>query len=124
MDVRTARHDGFDRIVFEFSGNPPDYRLEYIEPPIVADPSGLPIEIAGDAFLWVRFEPANAHDDDGNPTFSTGELTPGLPALLEVERIGDFEAVVSYVLGLSEEVDFRVAALDEPYRLAIDVEHP
>ncbi len=126
VDVRFARHEGFDRIVFEFQGGLPGYRIQYVDPPILADPSGLPVDIAGSAFLSVRFEPAAAHDPDtGTPTY-TGplEIAAGLPALIEAERTGDFEAVLSWALGLSQEVDFRVYSLEDPFRIAIDVAHP
>ncbi len=126
VDVRVARHAGFDRIVFEFQGGLPGYRIQYVDPPIVADASGLPVEIAGNAFLSIRFEPAAAHDPDtGTPTY-TGplEIAAGLPSLLEAERTGDFEAVLNWALGLSQEVDFRVYPLQDPFRVAIDVAHP
>ncbi len=126
VDVRFARHEGFDRIVFEFQGGLSGYRIQYVDPPILADPSGFTVEIAGNAFLSVRFEPAAAHDPDtGTPTY-TGplEIAAGLSSLLEAERTGDFEAVLSWALGLSQEVDFRVYALENPLRVAIDVAHP
>ncbi len=126
VDVRFARHEGFDRIVFEFQGGRPGYLIQYVDPPIIADPSGLPVDIAGSAFLSVRFKPAAAHDPDtGTPTY-TGplEIAAGLPSLLEAERTGDFEAVLSWALGLSQEVDFRVYPLQDPFRVAIDVAHP
>ncbi|MEE9285860.1 MAG: hypothetical protein V3V35_09065 [Dehalococcoidia bacterium] len=125
-DVRTGRHPTFDRIVFEFQDNVPGYRIEYVEPPILQDASGLPVEIAGSAFLQVRFNPAAAHDPvTGEPTY-TGprEIADGLPALVEAEQTGDFEAYVTWVLGLTEETDFKVSVLQDPFRLVIDVAHP
>jgi hypothetical protein len=124
MHVRTGEHEGYDRITFEFEGERPGYRVEYVQPPITQDPSDLPVEVAGDAFLRIRLESAAAHDDSGNPTFAQMELTPGYTTLLEAEQIGDFEGVVNWVLGLSEEVDFRVGTLDSPPRIYIDVLHP
>jgi hypothetical protein len=97
-----------------------------VDPPIIADPSGLEVEIAGAAFLQVRMEPAAGHDPDtGEPTY-TGELElkPGLEQLLEVERTGDFEGVLLWVLGLASKEDFRVDTLQDPPRLVIDVAHP
>ena len=37
---------------------------------------------------------------------------------------GDFEGGLTWVLGFSEEADFRVFALPEPFRIVIDVAHP
>jgi hypothetical protein len=47
-----------------------------------------------------------------------------LPSLVEAERTGDFEGVLTWVLGLNEEAGFRVYELEEPYRLVVDVAHP
>jgi hypothetical protein len=124
-DVRIAEQEGFDRIVFEFEGGVPGYRIEYVEPPIIKDPSGMEVQIAGDAFLAIRMEPAVAHDPNtGAPTFEPQELTPALPAIIEAEQTGDFEAVLTWVLGLSGELPFRVDEFNSPDRLTIDVRHP
>ena len=111
-------------MVFEFTDALPGYSIEYVQSPIAACGSGLPVTIAGDAFLLMRMTPAAAHDEQGNVTFGTTELTPGLPTILEVESTCDFEGEVTWVLGLSEEVDFNVFFLTDPYRLVIDVSHP
>ena len=124
VDVRTGQHEGFDRVVFEFAGALPGYRVEYVSPPITACGSGFTATIAGDAFLRVRMTPAAAHDEQGNATSGTTELTPGLPTLLEVESTCDFEGIVIWVLGLSEEVDFSVLDLADPFRIVVDVAHP
>ncbi|MBI2912977.1 MAG: hypothetical protein HYY03_03560 [Chloroflexi bacterium] len=126
VDVRAARHEGFDRIVFEFQGGLPGYRIEYVQPPILGDASGLPITIEGAAFLRARFRSAAAHDPDTGAQTYTGprELSPGLPSLVEAQETGDFEAILTWVLGLTEEADFQVYDLQDPYRIAIDVGHP
>jgi len=127
-DVRTGRHDeGFDRVVFEFSDGIPCYRIEYVRPPILADPSGLEVEMDGAAFLQVRMESATAVDLSGatpRVTCCRSTITTGFPSLVDLEKIGDFEAVLLYVLGLSEEADFRVFELEDPGRIVIDVQHP
>ncbi len=124
-DVRTDEHTTFDRITFEFQGGLPGYRVRYVEAPIIADPSGLEVEIAGTALLEVRMEPAAGHDPNTGDETYTGplELKPGLPSLLEAERTGDFEAVLTWVLGVSEKADFRVLTLQDPPRLVVDVGH-
>jgi hypothetical protein len=124
-DVRAASHDGFDRIVFEFEdGALPGYTVEYITPPATACGSGGDLEVAGGALLQVRFYPANAHTEAGGPTVEFQELTPGLPSIVEVESACDFEAVVIWAVGLTEESDFAVTELSEPVRLVIDIAHP
>ena len=124
-DVRAARHEGFDRVVFDFAvTSRPGYRVEYVTAPIQQCGSGNQETIAGSAFIQVRMTPAAAHDDAGQPTFGTNELLPGLPTLLEVQQTCDFEGIVTWVLGLSEEVDFVVSALADPFRVVVDVAHP
>jgi hypothetical protein len=124
--VRIGRHEGFDRIVFQFRGQVPGYRVAYVQPPIVQDASGLPVDIDGSAFLQARFAPASGFDFDlGVPSYTgPNEFTPSLPTLLEAERTGDFEAVLTWTLGLRRAVDFRVLKLSNPPRVVIDVEHP
>jgi hypothetical protein len=123
VDVRTGRHEGFDRAVFELTGAPPYYNVEYIDTPLGCA-SGEPVEIAGAAFLQVRLEPAAGHDEEGNTTFEPLELTPGLLSIVELESTCDFEGVVIWVLGLTAEVDFRVLTLEDPLRLVVDVAQP
>lgn len=126
QDVRTAEHDTFDRITFEFSAGIPGYDVRYVEPPIAYDPRGDEMAIDGAAFIVVRMERAAGYDPNtGNQTYlGPLELKPALPSLLEAERIGDFEAVLSWALGLSAEADFRVTTLEDPPRLVVDVAHP
>ena len=127
-DVRTGLHDeGFDRVTFEFEGGATGYRIEYVDPPITEDPSDLPVEIDGNAFLRVVFFSASAVDlstDTPRVTCCVSVIMTGFPSLVDLKATGDFEATLSYVLGLSEEVDFRVGTLQNPYRIYIDVAHP
>lgn len=124
-DVRYGRHETFDRVVFDFRDARPGYRIEYVTPPIVQDGSGLPVHISGEGFLQVRFNVAVAHDDAGQPTYlGPREIFPALPALLEIEQTGDFEAYVTWVIGLPGELPFRVLELSDPYRIALDIKHP
>ena len=124
IDVRTGLHEGFDRVVFEFETSRPGYRVEYVTPPIQQCGSGNEEPVDGSAFIQVRMTPAAAHDDVGQPTFGATELLPGLATILEVQQTCDFEGIVTWVLGLSEEVDFVVSALPDPFRVVVDVAHP
>jgi len=124
-DVRTGAHADYDRITFEFEGTErPHYRVEYITAPATGCASGEPALVGGAALLRVQFTPANAHNETGATTIPANELTPALTTLREAELICDFEADVQWAVGLSEEVDFRVIALDNPPRIAVDVAHP
>jgi hypothetical protein len=127
-DVRVARHEGFDRVVFEFDGALPGYDVEYVQPPITEDGSGDEIDVAGEAFLSVTMRPASGFDlsqGEGEQTYDgptriAGEDS-GTSVIQEVVRTGDFEAVLGWVIGISDRVDFRVDELSGPSRLVIDV---
>ena len=78
----------------------------------------------GHAFLTVRFSTAAQHDDSGKSTLDTCELAPGLPSVLVMKQTGDFEAVLSWVLGLRQPADFAVHELQDPPRVVIEVAQP
>ena len=120
-DVRAGRHAGFDRVVFEFRGAVPATRhVRYVDQ-LVQDGSGEPVSVAGGADLEVVFEGANAHDERGRPTVSPRRFSPGFTALREVAQVGDFEAVVTYGLGVDRRRPFTVSTLSNPSRLVIDI---
>jgi hypothetical protein len=119
-DVRAGRHTGFDRVVFEFSGAVPEHRVRYVDQ-LVQDGSGKPVSVAGAADLEVVFHGANAHEDDGTPTISPRRFSTGLPAVKEIAQIGDFEAVVTYGIGVDHKRPLKVSTLSNPSRLVIDV---
>ncbi len=125
-DVAIGRHEGFDRVVFTFRDHVPGWTVQYVDPPIIEDASGNELEIDGDAFLAIRMEPASGFDMDAGVESYTGpdELRgtdAGASVIQEVHRTGDFEAVLNWVIGLSDQVDFRVDTLTSPARLVIDV---
>ena len=119
-DVRTGGHTGFDRVVFEFRGAVPEHRVRYVDQ-LVQDGSGKPVSVAGAADLEVVFQGANAHTQDGTPTISPRRFPTGLTAVREVAQIGDFEAVVTYGIGVDRKRPLKVSTLANPSRLVIDV---
>ncbi|WP_437895932.1 AMIN-like domain-containing (lipo)protein [Sorangium sp. So ce124] len=123
-DVRAARHEHYDRIVFEFEGDAvPGYHIDYIDKPVRQCGSGEATEIAGDAWLAVRMTPAAAHNDAGNATVPFREQKLALGVAREIERTCDFEAEVTWVLGVSSPNRYRVLELTKPARLVVDVKH-
>lgn len=123
--VAVAGHDGYDRIVFQFRNGLPGYRVEYVEPPLREDGSGNLVKLDGDAFVVVRMEPASGFD----LSVPEGELIytgprriagDGTSVVREVVRTGDFEAVLTWAIGLDGRVPFRVLTLDEPARIVVD----
>ena len=125
--VAIGRHEGYDRVVFQFRAGLPGYRVEYVEPPLKEDGSGNVVQVKGTAFVVVRMEPASGFD------LTTGEgvmvykgpkridgAAAGTPVVREVVRTGDFEAVLSWAVGLEDRVDFRVRTTASPARLIVD----
>jgi hypothetical protein len=132
-DVRVGAHHGFDRIVFEFSapepnpggkGGIPSYEIRQAKPPFMQDGSGLPVDVYGDAFVHLVMQGSAGYDFDGNPTYAGPRiLTPGFGTLAQAVQTGDFEATMSWVLGLSRTTCWQVQELRNPARLVIDFHH-
>jgi hypothetical protein len=127
--VRASRHEGYDRVVFEFTSGSslPGYSVSYVDEPITEDGSGKEVDVAGDFAVLVRMEHASGADlsKDGAPETYTGptRFTPGTPEVRELVRTGDFEAVLSWAVGLSDKVNFRVLTLQTPPRLVVDFQN-
>ena len=119
-----------DTITFEFkkSGSPgPGFKASY-EPAASAkseDGSGKPIRIEGSAFLVVRLTPAMTAEisgDEVEPTYTgPGRIqAEGFSFVREIVKTGDFEAVVTWVIGLDEKRPFKATAS----RTLLTVEFP
>lgn len=125
-DVRLGRNDGFDRVVFQFRDEDalPGYLVDYRPLPLTADPSDLPLVITGDHGLVVRMQAASRFRMDTDyallyPGPST--VTGSADAVTEVVLRGDFEALLSWVIGVRGGRPFRVFTLSGPPRLVVDI---
>jgi hypothetical protein len=122
--VAVGHHEGYDRVVFQFRGEGlPGYRVEYMPPPLKEDGSGDPVDVAGSAFVVVRMEPASGFDlntGEGELVYKGPKRLPGTGVVKEVVRTGDFEAVLSWAVGLAGKVPFRVTTAAAPSRLIVD----
>jgi hypothetical protein len=121
--VALGRHDGYDRVVFQFRNDLPGYRIEYVEPPLREDGSGAPVKIEGHAFAVVRMEPASGFDvatGEGELVYDGPRRIAGSGIVAELVRTGDFEAVLTWSIGLHERAPFRVLRLENPARLVVD----
>lgn len=126
-----ATSGGGSRVVFEFEPNLPGYRIEYIERPVTEDGSGDVVEVAGEAVLQVRMEEAAGARIEGErviPTYTGPKRVPsgGTGGVVtEAVDIGDYEAVVTWAVGLGRRVPaISVSTLSGPSRLVIDVPAP
>ena len=122
-NIRTGRNAGYDRVVLDLNGNRPEFFVNEVDQ-LTNCASGLPVSVPGNGFLEVRLQPAAAHDDAGNPTY-TGPRnfpTPGLANVRGVALTCDFEANLTVGLGYANANSWhRVFLLDNPTRVVIDI---
>ena len=113
-----ASHQGFDRVVFPFSGPPTGYRVRYLDRRNnVAD---MPVVTEGWAIIDVVLAPI-AGGFAGSPAPRLNE-TPGLSELRQITLLEDFEATVVHGLGVAEVSGFRVVA--DGNLLVVDIRVP
>ncbi len=109
-----------DIATFTFSGaNVPGYTAKYV-PSTSACGSGNPVATAGPAQLALRFEPAVAHDNNGNLTVSPLSFAPNAPSIKEVKSTCDFEGEVAWVIG-TELRYYAVTTASSPPRIIVEV---
>ena len=122
-----ANDAGLGRITFTFlpSGNVaaiPEVAIRPGTPPFTRDPSGLPLEVAGTAFVVITLQGGTALDESYNPTFEGPfDVAPGGGPIIEMKRAGDFEAVSSWVVGVDGPPCVRILPLDGSSRLVIEI---
>ena len=102
------------KVTFTFRSAPAKITSGYVtKAQLREDGSGRPVAVKGNAFVVARFTPASGADLSG----STFKLVYRGPKRLrpptrgpvqEVVRIGDFEAVLSWAIGLDERRPFHV----------------
>src|SRR2546423_1331046 len=124
--VRVAGQPGFDRVVFEFEGDVPGYRVGYIDRAVQEDASGKEIAVAGDSVLRIHMEHASGADLSGGKVRQTYTgpkrvTATGTATVVEVVDAGDFEGVLTWVAGVKGHPAFKVSALTSPSRVVVDV---
>jgi hypothetical protein len=123
--VRTGKHGGYDRVVFQFSGGLPAVTAERVAT-VYADPRGTPVSLAGKSRLHVVFRGASGNCPQPAHRTWTGPsvLTPRYPQLLMVRAAGDFEGYLSFGIGLAARGGYHISSLAGPDRVVIDFTHP
>lgn len=119
-DVRVASHEGFDRIVFDLTGEgTPGWFVDYTENPSQQG-SGHPIDYDGAVALNVNIDgvtyPFELNMED--PGLGT---VPGAGNVTEVISAGTFEGRAQFVVGLRDRLPYSVQVLENPSRVVIDV---
>jgi hypothetical protein len=116
-DVRVGSHPGYDRLVIEYSGGQPSYKLVPQDPATFVGPySGLPVSVAGNAGLHLFI-----YNMDFPATFLHGtNLKPAYSELKQVVALAVFEGQADIAIGLDRLECPTVSVLSSPSRLVID----
>jgi hypothetical protein len=124
VDVRIGMHEGYDRVVFEFTTGTPELTLDRGTPPFKQEGSGLPVEVEGQSFLSLVMRGATKQTEDGTTSYDgPTDFDPRFTQLVDLIEGGDFEAQSAWYLGLREEACVRLSLLTGPDRIVIDLEH-
>ncbi|MEU2786553.1 hypothetical protein [Streptomyces sp. NPDC007110] len=129
-NVRTGRHDCFDRMVVDVPGAGTGrlgYTVQYVSR-VHQDGSGRPVTVGGGAVIEVRVN-APAYDaDSGRPTYPAraGQRLPGVNltgyrTFRDARFVGSFEGDTQIGLGVRARLPFRVWVADG--RIVVDVAH-
>jgi hypothetical protein len=126
--VRAAKQNNSDRVVFEFVGPFPNYRVEYLKGHFYDTEGGdrQRIKSAGNVFVQVEFNMIPASDEQLKFTEAKTFVPKGslrMPAVQSVSEQGLFEGFYDFVIGVSARKPFRVTELSNPPRLAVDFKH-
>lgn len=122
-DVEVEVEDCVERVIFRFEPSEPgpayDVSFKPAEVAKIQDGSGKSLAIAGEDFLVVRMFPAmtaKIEGEDVEPTYDGPRSIPA-PAnatmLREVAMTGDFEAQLTWAIGLESKRPFTVTASDD-----------
>ncbi|MGK5630389.1 AMIN-like domain-containing (lipo)protein [Streptomyces sp. URMC 123] len=130
LDIRTGRHDCFDRMVLDVRGtaaNPIGYRVGYVDQ-LHQDGSGDLVPVGGGAILEVRVAAPSYDPETGTPTYA-GRVRQPLPGVdisgyrtfRDTRFAGSFEGDTQIGLGVRARLPFRVFQTGN--HLVVDVAH-
>ena len=125
--VRAAKQNGFDRVVFEFHGPMPSYRIQYLKSSRFYEDNGRHrIKIAGKAFIEIDLNMIAASAEQAAAINRKGFLPKGkisLPSVWQFQDLGVEEGFYDFLIGVSARRAFRVTEKSNPSRLVVDIRH-
>ncbi|REK18080.1 MAG: hypothetical protein DWQ40_08815 [Actinobacteria bacterium] len=128
IHVGFTPQEGFDRVVFEFHDSVDEftYEINPVEAPILEDPSGQEIDVEGDAFYEITMTPASTVDlsgDEPQEIYTGPDRVPSLDdafVVTEIVLTGDFENVMTWVVGLESEAGYAHALQMDENQLVVE----
>ncbi|MFN2578156.1 MAG: hypothetical protein ABR607_10750 [Pyrinomonadaceae bacterium] len=125
--VRAAKQNNFDRVVFEFEGAIPNFRIEYLKSRIYESTAGRErLRLPGNVFLKINFFVITADERQMQLSKAKNFVPRGrlrMPAVQSVKDKEFFEGYYDFLMGLSSRKPYRVTELSNPFRLVIDFKH-
>src|SRR4051794_37499326 len=120
--VRAARHEGYDRVVFEFAGSgTPGWSVEYVDAPS-SQGSGAAVDVPGRTALQVTVQGTSYPYEAGAAEIPAGPVAvSGTDVVQGVVYDATFEGTSVAWIGPGGGAPFRVYALTAPSRLVIEV---
>lgn len=123
--MRSATHDGFERIVIEHAGTgTPSMLVQYTDDP-VAPGSGEPLDLDQNTALEIIWSGTASIDDvDVDQLMQVNDPITDLDttAAQSVVVFAPWEATSSYFIGLDEQRPYAVTILEDPVRLVVDIQ--
>ncbi|MDO5031656.1 hypothetical protein [Corynebacterium sp.] len=122
VDVRVGHHEGFDRVVIEFTGQgTPGFYTQYTDSP-AAQGSGHPVDYPGSTALVLGVEGTPwPSTPEKEAAFITPQTFPGAGNVVGVVYTSTFEAQSQFVIGLHAKAPHAVSVLEKPTRLVVDL---
>ncbi len=120
-DLRAAQHDGFTRVVVEFTGTgKPGWFMRWSDEPLEQG-RGMPLDVQGTAFLDLAITGTSMPmTDEDEAQYYAGPKNVAAGGL-DVVQDGTFEDQTHIVIGMAGRHAFQVGTLRDPVRVVIDV---
>lgn len=121
VKMKVGKHQGYDRVVFEFKRDLPNYQVNYVKPPIPFSETEEYVKISGKAFVVVSFSLVpypDAPPENYKLEFPRKELK--MPVIQEIKNSDWFEGSLAFAIGLKAKKLYRVQELSNPARLVVD----
>lgn len=126
-NVRTGRHDCYDRMVIDMNGPASGYNVQYVTN-VYTDGKGELVPLAGGAKLQIIVQAPNYNVNTGAVTYNAQVKKPlpgvnltGYQTFRDAKWAGSFEGQSTIGLGVRARLPFRVFKLDN--RVVVDVAH-